>query len=93
MACGAAELFNRFAITEPELPEQIRRFIADGTAGDIEKLMALWRLYLVTGDKAVCGSALEFAGDATFEIGNVADALRLALLMTIRIGKISDLKA
>ena len=84
VACGAAELFNRFAITEPELPEQIRRFIADGAAGDIEKLMALWRLYLVTGDKAVCGSALEFAGDATFEIGNVADALRLALLMTIR---------
>lgn len=92
MACGAAELFNRFAIPDSKLPDEIRGLIAKGTVGNIERLIALWRLYLVTGDEAVYGAALQLADNATFDIGNVTDALRLALLMMIRIGKISDLK-
>ena len=87
-ACGAAELLERCGFPYTHIAESIQGVLADGTAGDnIGKLTALWRLYRITGDRAIYDRAIEFADNAMFDVGNVTDAMRLALLMTIRIGE------
>ena len=87
VACGAAELLSRHGDPDIRLIEAIRGSISDDKAKSVERLTAMWRLYLITGDTSLRDSALEFADTATFDVGNVTDALALALLMTVRIGE------
>ncbi len=87
VACGAAELLERHAMSDPRLVEAIRTVVEDEAVGNIERLTAMWRLYHVTSDEALFERAMEFANNTMFDVANVADALRLALLMTIRTGR------
>lgn len=88
VASGAAELLSRHGEPDMWLIEAIMGAIDNAAVKEIERLTAMWRLYLITGDTSLRDRALEYADAATFDVGNVTDALALALLMTIRIGNV-----